>query len=251
MNKIYLYDDSFNNLMLLVFTLLHLNIKPDDIKSYEDYTESLINETVNLKLDSVSAHLLMKQIPYNVFKTCFYVYLSTNEKKELTIYYFIKNAIKYKNEIFYRRNLRCVNLALKLSKNVSREAHKLKGFLRFKEMENNFYYAEMVPTNNVISILANHFKKRFKNEHFIIKDVKRNIYAFYDTKKVYYLTNEDIIKLELDLSDKEVKFEELWKTFFNTISIKERKNLKAQMCFMPKKYWNYIVEMEEENESSN
>ena len=32
-------------------------------------------------------------------------------------------------------------------------------------------------------------------------------------------------------------YQELWKMFFKTISIKERKNPRYQMQFMPKKYW--------------
>ena len=47
------------------------------------------------------------------------------------------------------------------------------------------------------------------------------------------------------------KDEKLWKEFFNTIGIKERKNLKCQKNFMPKKYWKNIIEMEKENERSS
>ena len=113
-------------------------------------------------------------------------------------------------------------------------------------MKNNFYYAEYESTNNVILILALHFKNRLKNENFLIKDVKREIYAFYDTKEIIFLDKDDIIKLNLDLSIEEENIEKLWKTFFNTIGIKERENKKVQMNFMPKKYWDYIIEMEEE-----
>lgn len=34
--------------------------------------------------------------------------------------------------------------------------------------------------------------------------------------------------------------------FFKTIGINERKNKKVQINFMPKKYWEYIIEMEDE-----
>ena len=40
--------------------------------------------------------------------------------------------------------------------------------------------------------------------------------------------------------------EELWKSFFKTIAIKERVNKKCQQNFMPKKYWKNILEMEDE-----
>ena len=42
-----------------------------------------------------------------------------------------------------------------------------------------------------------------------------------------------------------------WKDFYKTIGIKERKNDRCRMNFMPKKYWKYILEMSDENEKSN
>ena len=42
-----------------------------------------------------------------------------------------------------------------------------------------------------------------------------------------------------------IKFNDLWKSFFNSIGIKERNNYKVQRNFMPKKYWKYITEMED------
>lgn len=250
MNNIYLYDGSFNSLIILVCNLLYKNIVPKDIKSEKDYIPNLIDTPAYLNLENEKElfEALKKRLTLNIFKTLYYVYLSSDEERELVIYYFIKNALKYNNQIFGRRNLNCVNKALKLSKNVSREAHKLKGFLRFKLMKNGFYYAEVSTTNNVIGLLSVHFKNRFMNEYFLIKDVKREIYAFYDKENIIFLDKEDIIKLELDKDIKEEKIEDLWKTFFKTIAIKERENKKVQMNFMPKKYWNYIIEMEEEYE---
>jgi probable DNA metabolism protein len=144
------------------------------------------------------------------------------------------------------KNLNCVNRTLKYSHQVSHEAHKLKGFLRFKKMKNHFYYGVINPTNNVLEIIAVHFSKRMKNEAFIIKDDNRKIHALYDKKQIIYLKDKDIIKLNLELDKDEIVFEELWKSFFKTIAINERKNLKTQMNFMPKKYWDYILEMENE-----
>ena len=39
--------------------------------------------------------------------------------------------------------------------------------------------------------------------------------------------------------------EDLWKTFFKTVAIKERENLKCQRNFMPKRYWENMIEMED------
>ena len=253
MSNTYLYDGTFSSLLALISILLTFNNNPDNIKSEIDYIPNLLDMPVKLNLGNIEekVHLLEKKLSLKILHTCYYVYLGADDRKELVIYYFIKNAHKYNNEIYRHRNLNCVNEAIRISNMVSHEAHKLKGFLRFKEMKNNFYYGQLSPTNNVIEILANHFKKRLSSEKWIIKDVNRCIYAVYDLNKVIYLTDEDIININLELSNKEEDFEELWKTFFKTISIKERKNLKVQRNFMPKKYWNYLIEMDDENEKSN
>ena len=60
-----------------------------------------------------------------------------------------------------------------------------------------------------------------------------------------YLNDEDIKELNLNINDNELEIESLWKSFFNTIGIKERKNYKTQRNFMPKRYWKYMIEMED------
>ena len=44
------------------------------------------------------------------------------------------------------------------------------------------------------------------------------------------------------MSEDEIYFQNLWKCFYNTISIKERKNPRLQMQYMPKKYWQDLIE---------
>lgn len=247
MNKTYIYEGTFSSLLALIYSLLVSKIEVGDIKSSKTYLPNLLDEPVILKIDNIKEKekLLKERLTPEIVHTIYYAYLSDSPIKEILIYNFIKNSLIYKNQIFYRRNLESVVEIEKLSKYVGREAHKLKGFLRFKEME-NFLYAEVEPTNNVIGILAYHFKNRLSNESWIIKDTKRNIYALYDTKKVIYLTDEDIIKLNLNISSNEELMEDLWKTFFKTVAIKERYNPKCQMNFMPKKYWKNMLEMENE-----
>ena len=252
MNKVYLYDGNFNSLLLLVFNLIKFKKIPLDIKSEDEYEANLIDKPVyvNVNLTSKAIYNLRKMLPSNIYLRLYYAYLSNDKNKEMIIYTFLKNFLIYKESIINRKNIESVNELIRISKYVGSEAHKLKGFLRLKKMK-NFYYAEMEPTNNIISILANHFKKRLVNEYWMIADTKRGIYAIYDKEKIIYLKREDILKLNLELSSDEMFYENLWKEFFNTIGIKERQNLKCQMNFMPKKYWKNIIEMESNYEGSN
>ena len=247
MNNIYLYNGEFSSLMSLIYALL----KEDNviIKEEKNYENDLFSIPVYLKTNN--SKILENKLDKKVLNFIKYAFLSDNKNKEIIIYEFIKEALKYNNNVFKYRNIDCVNEVINMASYVRREAHRMKGFLRFKKMKNNFYYAEMSPTNNIISILANHFKKRLELEYFIIKDVKRGLYALYDKKKIYYLRDNEIVKLNLDLDKNESELTILWKTFFNTVAIKERKNLKCQMNFMPKKYWKYMTEMEEKNEKGS
>ena len=112
--------------------------------------------------------------------------------------------------------------------------------------KNNILYAEIAPENNVLILLSKHFKERLKNEYWIIKDTKREILSIYDKNNFYLVNTSDFNIKELVLSDEEETFENLWKTFYKTIGIKERKNDRCRMNFMPKKYWKYILEVSDE-----
>lgn len=227
-----------------------LNQEEVKIASKYDYHENLLDVYVDLKLDKKKLTELKGKLSLKIIKTVYYVFLSEDKNKEMLIYSFVKSTLKYGDEVFYRRNIPTINETLSLAQSVSREAHKLKGFLRFQKTDNNFYYAEMESKYNIISILIRHFKNRL-NEAFVIKDNKRKIYGIYDLNKVIYLKEKDIINFNLDLTKENTYYEDLWKTFFNTIAIKERKNLKTQMNFMPKKYWKYIIEMSDKNENNS
>ena len=111
-------------------------------------------------------------------------------------------------------------------------------------MKGNIYYAKFHASSNILGILANHFSKRMPNEYFVIHDAGRNLLCFYDKKKVTFCNGEDIQLQTMEAND-EGEMEELWRVFFHTIAIKERKNLRCQMSFMPKKYWKDMLEMEE------
>lgn len=250
---IYLYDGTFLNLLDTIAYLLEKKIKPLNIKNEITFAPSLFDETFKpiLKKNQNIIDQIIHKISRDAFHTIYYVFLSEHEHKELIIYYFLLNGFKYGSKIMFLRNLKCVNQALKISQYVGRESHKLKGFIRFREINQTFLYAEMDPENNILSILSRHFAERLKNENWIIKDVKRNILSIYNKKEYQFIDGDDFKFLDFEIDETELEFERLWKVFFKTIAIEPRNNPRCQMNFMPKKYWKYIIEMSEKNEKSN
>lgn len=246
MNKVYVYDGDFLSLINLVCHLIDKKIKPSNIKD-EDYVPNLFEETIKIKVgNNNSIERIVASSGSYVFKIIYYVFLSSEENKELIIYYFCLNAFKYKKSIIYRRDLKCVSEALRISQYVSHETHKFKGFVRFKELENKVLYAEIEPVNDILFIISNHFLNRLSTEYWIIKDVKRNILSIYDKNKFVIVRDDEFVMSTTKVSDNENLFEDLWEIFYKTIGIKERKNDRCRMNFMPKKYWKYIIEVIDE-----
>lgn len=251
MKKLYTYKDTFSSLLSLIKYLSTFNIKNINIKN-DLYTPNLLEREIFLDINTLNIEaVIINDIGIINFNVLFYLYLSNEKNKENIMYYFYLNALRYKDTILKRRNLNCVTEANRIIKYVKGENHKFKGFVRFKELNNKILYSEINPTNNILPILSIHFKNRLKEECWIIKDVNRNIYALYD-KKAIQIVNVEKIPINVEnLSNTEIEMETMWKTFYNTIGIEERKNNRCRMNFMPKKYWKYILEVRDINEESN
>lgn len=247
MSNIYIYEGDFISLLNTILYLLKNNLKPENIKT-ETYSPSLFEQTIYLSIikDEKIIDQIIRNFGLYAMRSMYYVFLSEEENKELILYYFFRNAVKYRHKIMYYRNLKCVSEVLRISNYVMHETHKMKGFLRFKELEKNILYAEMEPTNDILFLVSCHFTKRLKNEFWIIKDNKRKIISIYDKKQFIIVKEEEFQLSILKESKEEQNIESLWKTFYKTIGIKERKNDRCRRNFMPKKYWKYITEVKEE-----
>ena len=252
-NYVIIYDGTFVNLLSTIKYLIEEKIRPAKIVVEGKYNVSLFEEILkpNIFNDPNYIAKLENLSSKKVIKIITFVFLSNDKNKELILYYFILNTLKYKKNIIYYRNLLCVNQALKISKHVANENHKFKGFTRFQMVNNKFLFAKIKPDNYILESLSQHFSKRLKNELWIIKDEKHNILSIYDKKNFYIVNAKDLQLLELKNIEKNEKWEKLWKTFFNSIAIKERENRRCQMSFMPKKYWSNIIEMEGNDEKNN
>ncbi len=246
-NQVYIYDNDFISLLSLIKTLLKNKIRPYKIEGKE-YNPSLFENIINIKVENNSN--ILRELK-NIFgkenmQIIYYVYSSCENNKELVIYYYLLNYFKFKDNLIRMRNLRCVSEALRIKEKVAREAHKFKGFLRFKELKSESLYAEINPDNDILFILAKHFQKRLKEFNWVIKDVNRKTYAIYFSQKLYFANEEKINLKNVEFSKEEESYEDMWKEFYNIIGITLRKNDRCRMNFMPKKYWQYLIEMEDE-----
>lgn len=131
---------------------------------------------------------------------------------------------------------------LAAERHLLREAHLLKGFVRFADA-GGALVAAISPKNDVLPYIAKHFLLRYENENFMIFD------KTHKTALVSQSGRADIIRVERvdfpDASPGEAKYQALWKKFYDTIAIEGRENPRCRMTHMPKRYWENMVEVKD------
>lgn len=132
----------------------------------------------------------------------------------------------------------------KLSRTVFYEADHIKGFLRFKELKNGILFAKIAPKSNLLTIISPHFSNRLPNENWMIYDENRNIFSVHSKKKNWMLVEGEQINADVisQVSDEEAKIQELWKCFFQCISIKQRENYQLQRQNIPIRFRENVLE---------
>lgn len=238
----YYYDGSFDGLLTVIYmayndresNMLRVNAKAeqlilalDDIHIITDFSKARrVEKSI---CDKLSYNFL------NSIRTCF---LSCDKNKDTVIIHTVYKALKYGEEILNSLDDHAFYMN-KLVKQVLNERHRYLGLLRFKEMKDGIMFSTIEPKNNILPILISHFKNRMKREKIAIFDKGRKMIVYYDGKKAEIFFVES---LEIEWSDEEIEYSELWKTFHKSISIKERENKKLQQSNLPKYYWKHLIE---------
>ena len=238
----YYYDGSFDGLLTVIF-IAYKDRKNNELRIIVKTGQLLLGlDDINVITNFFKARRVEKAICdklsqnfLNNIQTCF---LSCDKNKDIVIVHTVYKALKQGKEILNSLDEHAFYVN-KLVKQVLNERHRYLGVLRFKEVKDGTMFSTIEPKNNVLPILLSHFINRMKREKFAIYDKKRKIIAYYDTKKVEIFF---VKSLEIEWSDEEIEYSELWKTFHKSISIKERENKKLQQSNLPKYYWKYLIE---------
>lgn len=246
----YFYDGSFLGFLSLVYEIFSINnfdiiiLKINERGIFEG-TNIDTNEEKSYKVYSKLLAILGKDEIDKIF-TCF---LSEENNIELFLIKYIKLALKYKKSI-NKHFLPETKKIEDVYKTVTREAHKFKGFIRFRKLKDNTYLAIINPDNNIIPIIKDHFIDRFNDQNFVIYDEKRKFALIFDcatkNNKIIPLKEFDIrlknySNTEL-LHKEELEYTSLWKSYFSSINIEERGNKKLQSQHVPLKYRDNLIE---------
>ena len=138
------------------------------------------------------------------------------------------------------------------ARRVMRERLRMMQFLRFQKAKDGTYLGVVSPDHNVLPLIIDHFQDRFGDQPWLIYDAHRHYGYYYDKKETTRITFQDEEALPFNLSNGQLNeellsnndrlFQELWRTYFKAICIRERTTPKKQSGDMPRRYWKYMTE---------
>lgn len=244
--KTYVYDGTFEGLLSMVFDCYIEKGIPLKIMQQEQVEPNFLTPIEKKETDYTKAKRIVngivKNISYSTLAYSYQAFLSNQKEKEVTILTYLLNAFCIGPKINTMISIDFVFAVHSMQKKVIGELHRFKGLLRFMEIKHNLLYASIHPEHDILEHLGQHFIKRLPTQDFILHDKNRNL-AFLYHEKEYQIVDSSSLILPT-ISEEEKKYQALWTAFFQTIAIKERTNPRLQMQYMPKKYWQDLIELQ-------
>jgi probable DNA metabolism protein len=133
-----------------------------------------------------------------------------------------------------------VDAASELAKAVSRDRHKMRAFVRFRETDDEtgkHYIAWFEPSHHILRLNIGFFIRRFAAQRWTI--LTPELSAHWDGSAVHWLPGAT-----KDDAPTEDPVEAIWKTYYASTFNPARLKVKAMQAEMPKKYWRNLPEAE-------
>jgi probable DNA metabolism protein len=251
--NLFIYDHTFEGLLTAISDAFTMALVPDKIVSIKSFQDDLFATKYEVETDFEKFEILWEQIKSKTneqnCQRIFKAYLSEVKDIELIIYNYIKLIIETPHNIELDFSNDSVVKINNLQKKVGREAHRVMMFVRFQKTVDDIFYASFEPKYNVIPLSISHFKNRFADQKWVLFDTRRKYGYYYDLENISEVT---IGKQKIDYHSGKVNdevlhvseklFQKLWKVYYESINIKERKNTKVHMQFLPKRFWKLLPE---------
>lgn len=249
---VFYYDKTFEGLLTAVFDAYSRKVFPDKLLEIGDIAPMFMSDsyTVITQEDKASRVWvgLEKKMTKGACNMLTYIWLSEDGDSADLLFRYIRKTIDSKISIETNFADDDVLKVHQLARKVGHEGQYLKQFVRFQKAADDIFFAPVSPRYNVLPLVIDHFQDRFSDQKWVIYDIRRHYGYYYDQKTVVEITldNDDhLLSGKLDeklMAEDEKLFQELWKGYFKSMTIKERINLKLQRQHMPKRFWKYLTE---------
>lgn len=247
-----IYDGTFEGWLTAVFEVYEYKFSPVHITTRERFQPTLSGKHHDSISDEKKAHRVWKglysRLSGKALNNIYSCFLSEEKGIEDTLLQYVQYVFGSKQNIENNYSNPAVLIISQIAKKVHREKHRMEAFIRFQLTKDGLYYAVCQPDFNVLPLIEKFFKERYADQRWMIYDAGRKYGIYYDLGKV------ETVKLTFDEAagngkniesihdENEALYQQLWQTFFSSVNIVARKNLKLHIQHMPRRYWKYLPE---------
>ena len=266
---VYVFDNTLDGLLTAVFDSFSLHQQDVTLLAEGEQLPLFADEPHRVVTESEKAERvwkgLEKQLSKDGLQMIWVSWLSEERALNLPLFNFICKVFRLKVKDLERNASDSDVLEVRNTcRRVLHEQLRMKQFIRFQKAKDGTYLAVVSPDHNVLPLIIDHFQDRFNDQPWLIYDAKRHYGYYYSLtpnpspigegsdNKVIRITFEDEASVPFDLSNGKMDadilsendqlFQDLWRTYFKAICIKERMNPKKQLSDMPRRYWKYMTE---------
>lgn len=249
---LFFYDKTFEGLLTAIFYAYSRKTFPDKLLQVGDVAPLFLTEEFTVISDEEKSGrvwlALEKKLSKGACNMLSYVWLSEEWGSDELLFRYMRKAIDSAESIETNFADADVLQVHQLARKVAHEGHFLVQFVRFQKASDNIYFAPVSPRYNALPLVIEHFRDRFADQKWVIYDLKRHYGFYYDLQYCQEITldhDEHLLNGKLDenlMAEDEKMFQELWKGYFKSMTIKERINLKLHRQHLPKRFWKYLTE---------
>ena len=235
--NVFLYDNTFEGLLTSVFEAYSRRTFPDALIVEGEPLPLFHDEVFTVISDEKKARRvwrgLQKKLSQSALACLAQCWLAEEPETAPLLFRYIRKAIDAPRSIETNFADADVLEFSRMWKRVDWERMRMMQFIRFQKAADGTYFAD---------------------QRWLIYDIKRAYGYYYDLREVWQVTfGEDSREghlvtgmLDESLMDKDEKlFQQLWKTYFKAICIKERMNPRKHRQDMPVRYWKYLTEKQQ------
>ena len=255
--KISVFDGTMDGLLTAVFDAFLLKEVPDQLLTGGDMLPLFCERIYKVPTDNEKANRvwngLEKQLSRDALRMISISQLSELPELWQPLFMLVCKVFRLGPDVLRNFADPDVLTVTQIARRVMHEAHRMKQFVRFQKAKDGTYLSVISPDHDVMPLIINHFHDRFNGQTWLIYDAHRHYGYHYDGQsrpiRVVF-ENEEAVPFSLTngklsddiLSSDDNLLQDLWRTYFKAICIRERLNPRKQLNDMPRRYWKYLTE---------
>ena len=255
----YIFDGTMDGLLTAVFDAFALKELPEQLLGEGDPLPLFCDRLYRVETDETKAQRvwagLEKRLTREAIRLISVSWMSELKELNQPLFQYICKVFRL-GDITKNFADSDVLTVTNIARKVLHEQLRMKQFIRFQKAKDGTYLAVVFPDHNVLPLITDHFQDRFNDQPWLIYDAKRQYGYYYNGEATpirITFENKDAVPFSLAdgklseelLSSDDHLLQDLWRTYFKAIFIRERMNPRKQLSDMPRRYWKYMTEKQQ------